>query len=68
VGMALELAYDSSILTPSATDTVVLGDALVDASAWYVEHGETTPGILTIALEGVMHFPRLSGQTGGGGG
>ncbi|MAF09146.1 hypothetical protein CMK11_01745, partial [Candidatus Poribacteria bacterium] len=53
VGMALELVFDPAILTPSATDAVLLGDAFVDAAEWYVEYGETTPGILTIALAGV---------------
>jgi hypothetical protein len=56
IGVALDISYDATLLTPT-TDGVnitaaALGDALADSALWSVVQNVATPGLLKVALAG----------------
>jgi hypothetical protein len=61
IGMALEVTYDATLLTPTDdgvnTTAVTLGDTFTDVSGWQVEQNVPTPGQLNIGMAGSVGNP-----------
>ncbi len=66
IGIALDVSYDATILTPANdganTTAAVFGDVFPDVGQWAIEQNVPTPGLLTVGLAGnVDSAPNAAG-------